>query len=374
LTHTYDAVGNRLTKTDGGARTTYVYDNANQTRRSQDSTGITTYLFDASGNLGHSQNASNQRTTYTWDFENRLVKLALSSGTRNTFAYNGDGMRVQKQDSAGTSNFLWDLQNVLEETDGTGSTQVVYSLEPAIYGNLLSERRGSSASYYHFDGLGSADRLTDSSGTTVVNSYVYDGYGNLRVSSETVTNPFKFVGRAGYYFDGDLAKYLLRARYYDPQTARFLSRDQSIRDFYRYGRSNPINTTDPSGFLAVPCDPCNFSGDAGWIFISCNCKGLLQIWIIPEADPPSPCFPATCGKWIKADGFVVTKGTFKVDGSTCNYFSCTGPPLGVTITCCRSRLAALLGSKCPPYRVPPGTFGGPPKEPGIGQMPPPYVQ
>jgi hypothetical protein len=33
------------------------------------------------------------------------------------------------------------------ETDGSNVTQVVYTLEPAGYGNLVSQRRGSTSSY-----------------------------------------------------------------------------------------------------------------------------------------------------------------------------------------------------------------------------------
>ena len=77
------------------------------------------------------RNPSNQRTTNTWDGESRVTKVALPSNIRNTFAYNGDGQRVQKQDnSTSTTRHVWDGKNILLETDGSNSTQVVYSLQP----------------------------------------------------------------------------------------------------------------------------------------------------------------------------------------------------------------------------------------------------
>jgi len=65
----------------------------------------------------------------------------------------------------------------------------------------------------------------------------------------------------------------------------------------------------------------------------------------------------------------IQKG-YKVDGSTCvkikcavNYYS---------IETCVNLIASGIG-KQPPYIVPPGEFGGPPKEPRDGEEPP-YVR
>jgi RHS repeat-associated protein len=62
-----------------------------------------------------------------------------------------------------------------------------------------------------------------------------------------MTNPFMF---AGQYFDSDSGLYYLRARYYDPSTGQFLSRDPLVdltREPYGYVHDNPLNFTDPSG-------------------------------------------------------------------------------------------------------------------------------
>ena len=85
------------------------------------------------------------RTTNTWDFENRLTQVALPSGIVDTFTYNGDGQRVQKIDSTGTTKHVWDGQNILLETDGSNIIQVVYTLQPQLYGNLISQWRSGMA-------------------------------------------------------------------------------------------------------------------------------------------------------------------------------------------------------------------------------------
>jgi len=61
------------------------------------------------------------------------------------------------------TRYVWDpvSDSLLQEKDGnTGVTQVTYTNEPAPYGPLRSERRGSETRQYHFDALGSTRALT----------------------------------------------------------------------------------------------------------------------------------------------------------------------------------------------------------------------
>lgn len=65
----------------------------------------------------------------------------------------------------------------------------------------------------------------------------------------------------GYYFDNETGLYYLNARYYDPETGRFLNADDDdflleddndILDynFYVYCQNNPVNMSDPDGEVA----------------------------------------------------------------------------------------------------------------------------
>jgi RHS repeat-associated protein len=224
VTCTYDAAGNRLTRTDGGARTTYLLDAANQIRRAQAGAGITTYVFDACGNLATLVDPSSHRTSYAWNFHNRLISVALPASVTNSFVYNGDGLRVQRQDSTGTTNFVWDQQNILEETDAGGALQAVYNLNPQMFGQIVSQLRGSQTSLYLYDGLGSARQLVDSA-TTITDTYLYDAFGAARSTTGATHNRYLFMGQHGYYHDNDIDTYYIRARFHDPSTGRFLSQD-----------------------------------------------------------------------------------------------------------------------------------------------------
>ena len=57
--------------------------------------------------------------------------------------------------ASATTKFIWDVQDVLLENDGNNNTQATYTQTPDIYGNLVSQRRGATTKYYHFDALGS---------------------------------------------------------------------------------------------------------------------------------------------------------------------------------------------------------------------------
>jgi RHS repeat-associated protein len=59
------------------------------------------------------------------------------------------------------------------------------------------------------------------------------------------------VGRLGYYLDPDLSKYYIRARFYDPSSGRFLSRDPMGlapgSQPYSYCLNQAPSGSDPSG-------------------------------------------------------------------------------------------------------------------------------
>ncbi len=174
----------------------------------------------------------------------------------NQYTFNGDGQRVGIVDSQGTKKPIWDGENIVLETDGSDVTQVVYTLEPAGYGNLVSQRRGSTTSTHLFDALGSTRKLTDSTGG-VTDSYDYRAYGETFASSGSTTNVFRWVGELGYYFDVDRDAYYLRARPYSPALARFISQDPlgfegSEWNLYEYVVGQPTTLTDPRG-LACGC-------------------------------------------------------------------------------------------------------------------------
>ena len=138
------------------------------------------------------------------------------------------------------------------ETDGSGATQASYMLGD---GQVLAEARSGTSSYSLYDGQGSVRALTNSSGV-ITDQYTYDAFGNLQSSSGSTVNPYRYTGQQ---FDSLTGLYDLRARYYDPTTGRFISRDTAGIDVSNpveldrssYVQENLVNLADPAGHFAV---------------------------------------------------------------------------------------------------------------------------
>jgi RHS repeat-associated protein len=155
-----------------------------------------------------------------------------------------------------TVNYIWDplADSYLMETDASGSTQAVYTVEPDLYGRVISQRRGVTSSYFHFDATGSTRDLTNSS-DTVTDTNMYDAWGVNRESSGTTVNPFEYVGEMQYYFVSAIAAYHARRRSYRAYLGRWASEDPwrfvETANLYVYVENAPINGMDPSGTVSI---------------------------------------------------------------------------------------------------------------------------
>lgn len=87
-------------------------------------------------------------------------------------------------------------------------------------------------------------------------TFTYGAYGGLTGSTGSQTTP---LGFAGEYTEAQSGLQYLRARFYDPVTGQFLSRDpiESLtRQPYSYANGNPLNLTDPSGRFGEAIAAC----------------------------------------------------------------------------------------------------------------------
>jgi RHS repeat-associated protein len=242
----YDGVGNRTN------RTSSVSGVANQALAYNANDQLTNAVYDANGNT-----RTNGSDTYFYDVENRLTN-AIVNGTNLFFVYDGDGNRVQKTVGSVTTLYLVDGQNltghaqVLEELTVAGGTTNL--TKTYAYGlDLYNQRVAGSGvvSFYGCDGNGNVRFLTGSSGG-ISDTYNYDAFGDLIASTGTTDNSYRYTGEQ---YDANLGFYFLRARYMNPNTGRFWTRDSvegNIYDpaslhKYTYCGNDPVNRTDPSG-------------------------------------------------------------------------------------------------------------------------------
>ena len=158
------------------------------------------------------------------------------------------------------TNFVWNPVDdcIISELDGTGTVQAVYTNEPQQYGGVISQRRGTTTSTYHADALGSTRFLTDSSGN-VTDTYLNDAWGNSIASTGSTVNPFKWVGKYGYYTDDSTGQVYVRARMYQPAVARWVSVDPlpffDSLNSYCYSMNSAFQKIDPSGAACEYCGP-----------------------------------------------------------------------------------------------------------------------
>jgi RHS repeat-associated protein len=149
---------------------------------------------------------------------------------------------------------LYLVENITKDIDANNKTQHLATIvhHPTQTDTPLSitNHETNKTYYYHRDHQGSIVALSNEEGN-IVESIVYDGhYGTIlhHHKDEVTHNPYGYTGRETDMED----LYYYRARYYDPQTQRFLSRDPiefeaGDFNFYRYVGNDCVNFRDPSG-------------------------------------------------------------------------------------------------------------------------------
>ena len=159
------------------------------------------------------------------------------------------------------------LSGVPVET--TGSQRVTY-----LYGHdgsaslttgLLGEE-GTAWAWYLGDGLGSVRQLADGDGDVTL-AQGYTPFGVLLWSEGSGTSGYGYTGEQE---DASVGLIFLRARYYDPYLARFISKDPRPGSALRpetfngwiYVGNNPTNDIDPSGLLSPGTIAKSFGKDS----------------------------------------------------------------------------------------------------------------
>ncbi|MCC0097672.1 DUF6531 domain-containing protein [Streptomyces flavotricini] len=198
---------------------------------------------------------------YEWDAEDRLVAVTTPDGTVWRYAYDPLGRRVSKQSPSEVVHFTWDGTTLCEQTTAT----VILTWDHAGLRPLSQTERRTDTDDERFfaivtDLIGTPTELVDESGelawrtrTTLWGTTMWNRDG-------TAYTPLRFPGQQ---FDPESGLHYNYFRYYDPESARYLSQDPlglGPADNPVTYVHNPHTWSDPLGLS--PCPPR--IQDGGW--------------------------------------------------------------------------------------------------------------
>ncbi len=263
--------GKTTTGTAGAGENAYTYDQAGRLTSWTDPEGtVTDYTWDASGNrtsAGEENAAYDARnrlltaagTDYTWTARGTLAQTTDSEGTTTAFTHDARGRMI----SDGEVIYSYDALNRLIQRGGEGIRYADQTNNPVYAAGELIARdiNGAPLSTAAADGSGATLALSDGHGDviasvnpasgTVSGSRAYSPFGEVRAEQGATGT----LGYQGEYTDPDTGRVNMHARWYDPTTGGFSSRDSwtlnpspSIQaNRYTYANGTPLTAIDPSG-------------------------------------------------------------------------------------------------------------------------------
>lgn len=221
--------------------------------------GAVRYEHDAQGRIVLRQKTRLSRKPdtwrYEWDAEDRLTSVTTPDGTVWRYAYDPLGRRISKRSALETVHFTWDGATLCEQT----SANVVLTWDHAGLRPLTQTERRTDTDDERFfaivtDLIGTPTELVDESGnlawrtrTTLWGTTTW----NRDASAYT---PLRFPGQ---YFDPESGLHYNYFRYYDPESARYLSQDPlglSPAPNPATYVDNPHTWSDPLGLAPCPED------------------------------------------------------------------------------------------------------------------------
>ncbi|WP_435241154.1 DUF6531 domain-containing protein [Streptomyces cucumeris] len=249
--YAYDPAGNQIhaTAPEHPAPGEHTYQGT-LTRRA----GRTAYEHDAAGRLiSRTRKLLNGRTltwTYTWDAQDRLVKATTPQGEEWTYAYDPLGRRVSKTGPDGTAlTFTWDSDRLAEQAAADGATST-WEYSPGTHRPLSQTDQELGSTRFHTvvtDAIGTPTELITPDGDLAWQHRTSLWGAPLPGPADATACPLRFPGQ---YADPETGLHYNYFRYYDPETARYITPDPLGLDpapnHHAY-IPNPHSWADPLG-------------------------------------------------------------------------------------------------------------------------------
>ena len=242
INYTYDANGNRLTRTEvGGTAETATYNAGDQ---------LLTYAGDTYTHNALGQLATKGSDTLIYDTLGSLTAFTSPGDPALTYEHDAQGRRIAESvDGTVTRRFLYQGNlSLAAELDAANAlrSRFGYAISRTVPDFL--ERDGT---LYRIitDDLGSPRLVIDCSTGTIAQIMSHDAYGRILQDTAPGFQPF---GYAGGLYDSNSNLVRFGARDYDPQSSQWTASDpigflSGSSNNYAYVGGDPVNKFDPSG-------------------------------------------------------------------------------------------------------------------------------
>ena len=247
VTYTYDAAGNRTTRTENGSTVTYTLGVGD---RLASWTGGS-YTYDFAGNVTRIERDGRPTLELAWNSQYQLVSVATNGVFAESYAYDALGRRVSTTTLEGTTRHVYDDGwQVIADLDANGDVVASYVWGDGI-DRLLAVKVGGASYYPLTDIQGTVWGYVDSQ-NNVVARWQYDAWGNVVDEFVSVLElaslRYRFQCREWSAATG-LVNF--RMRWYDAETGRWLSKDpiglNGGLNLYAFCKCNPVVFCDSNG-------------------------------------------------------------------------------------------------------------------------------
>lgn len=224
-----------------------------------------TFAFDEEGERTNEVPSSGPETAYEYDQAGELTAVERaeeggSTAIAESLTYNGLGLLVSRAVGLSHHRLVWDQSASPELLLSDGEDSYIYGPRGLAVEQISP---GGEPTYLHRDQIGSTRLLTNASGEAS-GAFTYGPYGALTGHTGPATTA---LGYAGQYTLAQSGLQYLRARFYDPGTAQFVTVDPAVEatgEPYAYAGDNPVRFKDPTGLsfaealeeFGLPCFTC----------------------------------------------------------------------------------------------------------------------
>ena len=266
----YDSLGNIKSKTGMGDYQYGQYHCGRQAGPHAVTTaGGFTYCYDANGNMTSGGNRSN----ILYNTIDKPTLIETGKNHRIEYQYGLGGSRFKRVDTepGGTVKETLYIGNLEYISENGLLKKVLRHMEGTALETWTTQSGIRTLEFLHRDHLGSIVLITDIQGN-VANRFSYDPWGDRRNESSFLEREFGSLdaalalsredfkrGFTGHEHIDEAGLIHMGGRVYDQRLGRFLSADpfvqaaETLQSFnrYTYVFNNPLNATDPSGYIAA---------------------------------------------------------------------------------------------------------------------------